>query len=113
MHETDCGCTYCEDLRGKQVKIGCLVVPMVSRRTSPGTTPFWSPGDWRKSGWSKRFRLADEAPLIVMGEVDRIDIDNGGHLDSVYLFSPERKTVVTSRKWLHVISSPKEESCWV
>jgi hypothetical protein len=109
-HLEDCGCMYCEDQRGKQVKIGCLVVPAVrSRRVSPQTTPFWSPGDWRKSGWSKRFGLADEAPLIVVGEVDRLDIDNGGHLDSVFLFNLERKTVVTSRRWLHVISSPKEE----
>lgn len=103
-----CGCTGCESQRAEQVKIGSLVVPATRDpdKTNPGTIPFWSPGEWCVSGWSKRFHPEDESPLIVLSFIDRKDIENGGHLDSALLFSTfTGMSVITSKKWLRVVSS--------
>lgn len=89
-----CGCVACEDYRAKRVTVGCLCRP-----AKPGTVPYWRPGTWKTSGWSLRLDPVGVF-IVVIGDIERTDVDNAGHLDSVLCYHPTKGEIVTSRKWL-------------
>jgi len=99
-----CSCICCDRLRSQAIKVGSLVVP-ITRGTSQGfsQTPYWRLGKWKISGWSLRFEN-DFGYFLVVESIDKSDADNGGHLDSVVLFSKTMGVVVTSSSWLEVIA---------
>jgi len=99
-----CDCVACESWRGARVMPGRLCRPATRdpRKTQPGTIPAWDPGKWKSQGWNFRLERHDIDRLLVVGYVRPGDIDNGGHLDCVYVLTqtPQPRLMVTSRKWL-------------
>lgn len=96
----DCGCTNCCAWRAIRVLPGCFVQPAPTSPTQG--VPFWRPGTWRLTGWG--FRLGASAKAIVIGHVDYLDKDNGGHLDCVMcMFTDGLGLYVTARQWLDVL----------
>ena len=102
-----CGCMSCDSIREKAVKVGNLCRPATRdpKVLSPGTTPFWLPGSWQSAGWSSRMENFGIDLITVIGEIDRNDSSNGGHLNAVICFSPKAGEIVTAKKWLVVVSS--------
>ncbi len=99
-----CGCVACGSWRGARVMPGRLCRPATQdpRKTEPGTVPAWDPNEWRAMGWNFRLERNDIDRLLVIGYVSPDDIDNGGHLDSVFVLTQTAhpRLMVTSRKWL-------------
>jgi hypothetical protein len=103
--DVDCGCICCDQYRAERIKVGDMCRPFFQKKSQPGTTPYWYPGTWKTSGWSLRMQRDRIERVVVIGFPRGGDDD---HLDPVLCYAPGVGEIVTSRRWLNVISAKEE-----